>query len=664
MKRKLPTRDANKTRSLQPLTPRHKRPPPLLALRRSAEVVTPSPYTTPLEAPNSPEKDSYELGEVLFGTLKDIQVLLKWEPKSTNLATIPARTLVSGEIVRDFAFDINNEYCLVKIGNGEAVGVLEARALRALGNLVRDDSPIRYDAFMPESEWQDSVLAMTTHIRKAKPINVQVNVIGPRYKAKEVSRGLGNAKLFLQSPAGWGILPYENPQCLDLPLPVPKEIPQEQGAIFQMHQDPKIGTGEPDQSDGQHDANEEGDSFDPVRILNGINQHEFSGAVEINSQITTKLHLYQKKGVEFILRRESGQLLPSQTLWEPLNPEQSTVGYRHAITGAKSRTEEDSPGGILADDMGLGKSLMMIAAILSSNDRAEQYICQKDFGSGEGSRQNHRPIITTKATLIVVLSEPHTIRNWSTKQFSAVNDIPAHIRWCMTGTPIQNGLEDLGSLVRHLRVPILADIGTFRRHIGGTGSAKTFKQNLPNLQLLLRSICLQRTQALLGLRSTTQVLRLEFLEHERKKYLAMQAECKKAIDMAVSVKGSHQSILVKLLRLREYCNGIEITSTNSPDAIFSIMEQSDHKTDQEPPLSYPSKLLCLLEDVKMHINEEKWLNDLSVASRVHLLEPQWNPSVERQAIGRVIRLGQEREVKIIRYIMSGSIEELKSGSAE
>lgn len=52
------------------------------------------------------------------------------------------------------------------------------------------------------------------------------------------------------------------------------------------------------------------------------------------------------------------------------------------------------------------------------------------------------------------------------------------------------------------------------------------------------------------------------------------------------------------------------------------------------------------------------LNDLSVASRVHLIEPQWNPSVERQAIGRVIRLGQEREVKILRYIMKGSIEEV------
>ncbi|KAK4676348.1 hypothetical protein QC764_510532 [Podospora pseudoanserina] len=51
------------------------------------------------------------------------------------------------------------------------------------------------------------------------------------------------------------------------------------------------------------------------------------------------------------------------------------------------------------------------------------------------------------------------------------------------------------------------------------------------------------------------------------------------------------------------------------------------------------------------------LNDLNVARRVHILEPQWNPSVENQAIGRVSRLGQTREVTVILYVMKKSIEE-------
>ena len=52
------------------------------------------------------------------------------------------------------------------------------------------------------------------------------------------------------------------------------------------------------------------------------------------------------------------------------------------------------------------------------------------------------------------------------------------------------------------------------------------------------------------------------------------------------------------------------------------------------------------------------LNDLNIASRVFILEPQWNPSIEEQAIGRISRLGQEKTVSVIRYVMQKSIEEV------
>lgn len=53
---------------------------------------------------------------------------------------------------------------------------------------------------------------------------------------------------------------------------------------------------------------------------------------------------------------------------------------------------------------------------------------------------------------------------------------------------------------------------------------------------------------------------------------------------------------------------------------------------------------------------QRRLNDLTVAHRVHILEPQWNPSVESQAIGRVVRLGQMRPVQVIRYVVRSTIE--------
>jgi SWI/SNF-related matrix-associated actin-dependent regulator of chromatin subfamily A3 len=50
--------------------------------------------------------------------------------------------------------------------------------------------------------------------------------------------------------------------------------------------------------------------------------------------------------------------------------------------------------------------------------------------------------------------------------------------------------------------------------------------------------------------------------------------------------------------------------------------------------------------------------NLAVASRIYLLEPQWNPSIESQAIGRALRLGQTAQVVIVRYIMMHTVEEV------
>ena len=50
--------------------------------------------------------------------------------------------------------------------------------------------------------------------------------------------------------------------------------------------------------------------------------------------------------------------------------------------------------------------------------------------------------------------------------------------------------------------------------------------------------------------------------------------------------------------------------------------------------------------------------NLTAANRIHLLEPQWNPSIEEQAIGRALRLGQTRPVTVIRYIVQNTVEEV------
>lgn len=50
--------------------------------------------------------------------------------------------------------------------------------------------------------------------------------------------------------------------------------------------------------------------------------------------------------------------------------------------------------------------------------------------------------------------------------------------------------------------------------------------------------------------------------------------------------------------------------------------------------------------------------NLPVANRIFILEPQWNPSIEKQAIARAQRFLQNQSVQVIRYIVRGTVEEV------
>jgi SWI/SNF-related matrix-associated actin-dependent regulator of chromatin subfamily A3 len=61
--------------------------------------------------------------------------------------------------------------------------------------------------------------------------------------------------------------------------------------------------------------------------------------------------------------------------------------------------------------------------------------------------------------------------------------------------------------------------------------------------------------------------------------------------------------------------------------------------------------------VLIHLLNHSSLN-LTVASQVHIVEPNWNPTMEEQAATRVHRLGQTRQVTINRYTVKDSLEEV------
>lgn len=178
------------------------------------------------------------------------------------------------------------------------------------------------------------------------------------------------------------------------------------------------------------------------------------------------------------------------------------------------------------------------------------------------------------------------IRNPSTKQFQAVNSLRSCIRWCLTGTPIQNSMDDLGSLVSFLKLPILREAPQFRRHL--TNKVQQMKTDVRpdfgNLRSLLGSICLRRNKTVLSLPQTTEhIFELDFSPGERERYNYLLHACEEAVKVAISghkMEKKRHTVLEEILRLRLFCNNGLLFNTSdpylftNPEEAVSLLEQA------------------------------------------------------------------------------------------
>jgi SWI/SNF-related matrix-associated actin-dependent regulator of chromatin subfamily A3 len=168
--------------------------------------------------------------------------------------------------------------------------------------------------------------------------------------------------------------------------------------------------------------------------------------------------------------------------------------------------------------------------------------------------------------------------------FKAVTSLQALIRWCVTGTPIQNSLDDLASLIKFLRYPLLEDTGTFRRYMYIAKKAKVIgnsrKPDYEKLKLLLGQICLRRSTSVIltSLNCTFVVIRPRLSEKERIDYKMLVTSCCRAIEACLAsrpTRGGNNAVLTALLRLRIFCNtGMSDIGDNfMPDENISLLQQ-------------------------------------------------------------------------------------------
>ncbi|KAH8990774.1 SNF2 family N-terminal domain-containing protein [Lactarius akahatsu] len=195
----------------------------------------------------------------------------------------------------------------------------------------------------------------------------------------------------------------------------------------------------------------------------------------------------------------------------------------------------------------------------------------------------------------IVLDEAHNIKNRSTKAAQACCALEGKYRWCLTGTPLQNNVEELYSLLKFLRVKPLNDWQTFNEQINKPVKSGRSVIAMKRLHVVLRAVMLRRhkTDVLNGKplielpERHLSIVPCEFDEDEREFYFALENKIDEAMQKFVKndeVMKNYTNVMVLLLRLRQACNHPSLVSKDyntDREAIESRPAPKDGDEDEE-----------------------------------------------------------------------------------
>ncbi|KAM4539898.1 LOW QUALITY PROTEIN: transcription termination factor 2-like [Odontesthes bonariensis] len=283
----------------------------------------------------------------------------------------------------------------------------------------------------------------------------------------------------------------------------------------------------------------------------------------------------------------------------------------------------------------------------------------------------------------VVLDEAHNIKNPKVQKSMAVCEL-AGARWAVTGTPIQNNLLDMYSLIKFLHCAPFDEYKLWKAQVDN-GSTTGERLNLLTRSLLLRRT--RRTPQEKRCR-TCEVHQLKLSEHEQavhEQAVHEQAVHEQAVHdvpfaqssglrvrcvpawccwpSAASEGLQHIHILSLLLRLRQGCCHLSLlkktlgsTELQGDGIVLSPEEQLNALAVLQP--------LFLFEDTSK--STKVMLVSLCAGgvgltliggNPLFLIDMHWNPALEDQACDRLYRAGQRRDVPIHRFSCEGTVEE-------
>jgi superfamily II DNA or RNA helicase len=389
-------------------------------------------------------------------------------------------------------------------------------------------------------------------------------------------------------------------------------------------------------------------------------------------------------------------------------------------------------GALLADDMGLGKTLQALCAIegrtLVVAPTSVLHGWQREIerfrpelshalyhGAGRVLDAEADVTITSYALLrqdiellsrptwsCVVLDEAQAIKNPESQIARAAMQLDAKARIALTGTPVENRLEELWSQLHFLNPGLLGGRSNFQERYArpiAEGDAEVSARLRARIRpFLLRRLKSQVAPELPPLSEV--VLDCELSAQERAVYDSVRAATVREVVERLRAGGNVMAALEALLRLRQAAchpslvpgQTIEAHPTSSKlETLYARLEEA--VADGHKVLVF-SQWTSLLDRVEPGLRDRgiPWLRldgstpdrgevvsgfqaedgpplmllslraggtglNLTAADHVFLLDPWWNPAVEAQAADRAHRIGQERPVVVHRLIARDTVEE-------
>ncbi|KAI0190821.1 SNF2 family N-terminal domain-containing protein [Astrocystis sublimbata] len=484
-----------------------------------------------VHAPETPKYRNSSDCTVCFGSFSGITGECEFTPGPQPTEQEPTRLSMPAQLDSCSTFTLSHE----RYSNG-SIHVQHRQLLEA----IFEEPTVRLQISCTLED--DSEAKAKRRIRSTRTIPCSLNFIlyGPLSLCEELGAFFQSYDIYLQDPrhCDWEVK-YCNPHRLSstdfVLLPMTSEI----SSIMNITE---LGSSEiiPERSE----------------LLAILNANEELAETPQPDAIKTSLERHQMQALTFMLRREQGWAFDSsKDIWARVRRSQDH-SFVNLVSGShQSKPPPDFLGGIVADPMGLGKTLTMIALV--ATDLLEADFVDTEISEGNTSnttlivlppplidtweeqlshhvelgqltwRRHHGKsrmtdsletrsaniVLTTYHTVSaewkngsksdqsvlfstqwkrVILDEAHFVRNAGSRMAKAICALSSDRRWAVTGTPIQNKLSDLAALFKFIQVYPYDDIKRFDSDITHLWKSNKAEEAVRRLKILAQCLLLRR----------------------------------------------------------------------------------------------------------------------------------------------------------------------------